>query len=89
MDITSLYRAHVMFCGCNTDAKELLEYNQLISAKLFPATFDSPKTAFTFSLLDLLTALSGRGKTSSYDFHHAIRSLTDACDLSLWPVSKY
>jgi hypothetical protein len=87
VDISSFYHARVLFCGCTSDPDELLEYNQLLSARLFPATFESPKTAFTFGLLDLLVGLSGRGKTSSYDFHHAIRTLTDACDLSSWPVS--
>jgi hypothetical protein len=86
LGLNSFHHVHVLFCGCSTESEERLEHNQLIAAGLFPATFQAPRTAFTFELLDYLVTFSGRGKSSTYDFHQALRSLTDACDLETWPV---
>lgn len=75
----------MQFCGCSTDAEDLRDYNQLLDARLFPATFSHPQTAFTFLLLDTLDVLTMRGKLSVYDYYHSLRSLTDACELQSFP----
>ncbi|KIL55653.1 hypothetical protein M378DRAFT_17762 [Amanita muscaria Koide BX008] len=43
----------------------------------FPATFERPKTAFTFDMLDLFHKITLQGKTTLYDFYHSILHLTD------------
>ena len=89
MDVGTFNHVRVVFCGCSAIYEERLEHNQLLSARLFPATFSSPKTAFTFLLLDHLISLSARGKTSTFDLYCAIRSQTDCCELEDWPVSLF
>lgn len=65
-----------------------LEVYQLLDAQLFPASLQHPKTAFTFTLLDTLFALTMRGKISAYDYYVSLCSLTDNYDLSHIP-SRY
>lgn len=58
-----------------------MECYQLLDARLFPATFSRPQTAFSFDLLDCLSSLSMRGKVSAYDYYITLRCLTDTCEL--------
>jgi hypothetical protein len=76
----------VQFCDCNGDEEEQKEYYQLLDAELFPASFVIPQTVFTFEVLDMLLVLSNIGRTSTYDFHQSLRSLSDNCELHGWPV---
>ena len=86
-DTNGFHNVQVRFCGCSTITQERFEYQQLLTAMLFPATTDAPCTAFTFSFMDSLAALTSRGKTSPYDYHEALRSLTDNCHLNGFTVS--
>jgi hypothetical protein len=76
----------VAYCGCATDHNALSFQTQLLRARLFPATTENPKTAFTFASLDLLVQLSTQGKLSAYNYYISMRNLTDNLDLSGWPV---
>ncbi|KAK0475606.1 hypothetical protein EDD18DRAFT_1367009 [Armillaria luteobubalina] len=55
---------------------------ELLRAELFPATVDQPKTCASFRLLEQFHALSGLGKISVYEYHNALKHLTDATGVS-------
>ena len=82
----SFHRVEIQFCGCATKVEERLEYRQLLAVRLFPATTEAPATAFTFTMMDSLAALTSRGKASPYDYHEALRTLTDNCNLNGFTV---
>jgi hypothetical protein len=88
VDTNGFHHSSVSFCTCSAEKEGHLEYRQLLTAQLFPATIDSPATAFTFSLLDMLTVLCERGKGSVFDFHETLRLLTDSCELDGFTVSS-
>jgi hypothetical protein len=50
---------------------------QLLRARWFPATFDRPRTAFTFDCLDTFHELTLQGKTPLYDFYYMVLHKTD------------
>lgn len=66
--------------------EDLLETNQLLRAMLFPASWQTPKTAFTFEVLESLESLSSYGRLSAYDYYHSLRRLSDAQGTENWPV---
>ncbi|PPQ82618.1 hypothetical protein CVT26_001627 [Gymnopilus dilepis] len=69
------HEVFVEFCVCNSSRSAP---HQLMSADLFPATLEKPETAFTFELLDTFQKLSLRSKINAYDYHHALREMTDS-----------
>jgi hypothetical protein len=89
MHLNGFHKLLVIFCGCATDSEGIAHQNQLLRAQLFPASTDTPKSAFTFASLDLLHNLSTQGKISTYNFYHAMRNITDAAELEGWPVSSF
>ena len=46
----------------------------------FPATFERPRTAFSFELLSLFHKVKLQGKTTLYDFYHTIVQVSDCYD---------
>lgn len=81
------HKIDVQFCACSRNVEDHLERNQLLRARLFPASVETPKTAFTFATLDMLVQHSTQGKLSVYDYYHAMRQITDNYDLASWSVS--
>jgi hypothetical protein len=66
----------VQWCTCTEDDRA----DQLLSIRLFPATFTSPKTAFTFEGLDQFLTEHTICKTTAYSFYEKLRHLTHALD---------
>ena len=87
LDITGCHHLNVRFCACTLDPIEREDRTQLLRYRLFPASFKFPKTAFTFRLLDQLTLVTGRGRTSIHDLYSCLRLLTDPYDLLGYSVS--
>lgn len=85
LHVNSIHHVRVQFCGCSTVVEDRHDYNQLLDAQLFPASFQHPMTAFTFQLLETLNALTMRGKLTVYDYYQTLRSLTDNCELRSLP----
>ena len=52
-------------------------YRQLLRMRWYPASFNRPKTAFTFDLLETYHKVTLQGKLNLYDFYHAIMHKTD------------
>jgi CxC2 like cysteine cluster associated with KDZ transposases len=75
VDTNGVHSTRLRFCACH-DAPSLVD--QLLHARLFPATFDDPRTAFTFSVLKSFEAHHHESAESAYSFISALRHLTDA-----------
>ena len=75
VDITGVHELRARFCRCSPlDNCSLTD--QLISMGLFPATMKSPRTAFTFQLLDDLNLMNLEGKVSTFKYFKKLRRLT-------------
>src|ERR1700748_3214806 len=83
------HKVHVVFCGCSSDEAALLDRNQLLRARLFPASPETPKTAFTFAMLDLFCHLSTQGKLTTHDYYLSLLHLTDNSGVDGWHVSMF
>ncbi|TFK61216.1 hypothetical protein BDN72DRAFT_778500 [Pluteus cervinus] len=72
---TGIQPLSITFCNCPTSKPRFL---QLLGAKLFPATVNTPETALTFAFLEDLHIHTLCSKKSVYDHHCAIQRLTNA-----------
>jgi hypothetical protein len=54
---------------------------QLLRMGWFPASTNHPRTVFTFDLLKLFHKITLQGKTTLYDFYHAILQVDDGLQL--------
>ncbi|THU85164.1 hypothetical protein K435DRAFT_686065, partial [Dendrothele bispora CBS 962.96] len=75
----------VQFCGCATAPSKAI---QLLRRGLYPATSDVPKTCATFRYLEHLHVHSLCSKSTTYDFHRALRIQTDNTGVTI-PPSRY
>ena len=80
IDTSGFHSILVDFCGCRVNGN-LNQRTQLLRARWFPATFNRPKTAFTFECLDTFHELTLQGKTSLYDYYYSILHKTDSLGL--------
>ena len=54
----------------------------------YPASFNRPKTAFSFNLLDTYHKIMLQGKLNLYDFYMSIMQTSDNCSRKKVIVSK-
>ena len=81
---TGIFQRSVRWCHC---AKKTDQYVQLLlRARLFPASFKNPKTAFTFEVLDHFLIDSLECKTAAMNFMSKIRRMTNEAFPSCVPV---
>ncbi|KAI0245468.1 hypothetical protein BJV78DRAFT_1356698 [Lactifluus subvellereus] len=80
-DTTGVHHILVNFCNCRMNGI-IHQRTQLLRARWFPATFNRPKTAFTFDCLDTFHELTLQGKTPLYDFYHTVLHKTDNLELN-------
>ncbi|KAH9965071.1 hypothetical protein BGW80DRAFT_1255055, partial [Lactifluus volemus] len=80
-DTYGVHYISVDFCDCRTNGF-IHQRTQLLRARWFPATFNRPKTAFTFDCLDTFHELTLQGKTPLYDFYHTVLHKTDNLELN-------
>ena len=75
VDTNGVHQTKIRFCSCEgfPDRSE-----QLMRAKLFPATMTQPTTAFTFRVLKQFHIFHLEGKLSAYDFIGALRCISDS-----------
>ncbi|KAJ7230076.1 hypothetical protein GGX14DRAFT_344027 [Mycena pura] len=73
-DSNGFHTRFVEFCCCTrTDGGH---WEQLLSARLFPATIHQPQTAFTFGVMKQFQVHSLSSKKSAYDYVKALCQLT-------------
>jgi hypothetical protein len=81
-DTSGVHSVAVDFCDCGQSGHVLHQRTQFLRARWFPATFDRPKTVFTFDCLATFHELTLQGKTTPFDFYHMILRRTDNVQLS-------
>ncbi|KAH6880562.1 hypothetical protein BKA70DRAFT_1575759 [Coprinopsis sp. MPI-PUGE-AT-0042] len=74
VDNNGVHSTRLRFCACDGCPSPV---DQLLQAQLFPATFEDPRTAFTFSVLKSYEAHHHESAESAYSFITALRHLTD------------
>lgn len=79
IDTNGVHRVNVHFCACTEDAQWVENYRQLLRIGWYPASFQRPKTAFTFNVLDTYHKLALQGKLNLYDFYSSILQMNDNC----------
>ena len=78
MSLNGVHYLKVQYCGCS-QGRHLERYQQLLREAWYPASFDRPRTVFTFDLLDTYHKLTLQGKLNLYDFYFGILQKTDNC----------
>lgn len=78
MDMNGIHTLSLQYCGCS-QGRHLERYQQLLREAWFPASFERPRTAFTFDVLDTYHKLTLQGKLNLYDFYLGILQKTDNC----------
>ncbi|KAJ7052855.1 hypothetical protein C8F01DRAFT_1236176 [Mycena amicta] len=68
-------RHSLLYCWCKE--RQGQRWEQLVSVRLFPATFKEPKTVFTFTVMKQFLIHSVTSKKSAYDYVKALCQLTD------------
>ncbi|KAF6747228.1 hypothetical protein DFP72DRAFT_992589 [Ephemerocybe angulata] len=74
IDSDSVHEVGLDFCNCEKTAPSI---QQLLRARLFPATVQNPKSAATFRVLETFQMLSHTGKISAHEFMIAIQRRGD------------
>ena len=78
LGLEGIQTVRLRYCRCSKSSRIHMEdRDQLMQARLFPATFMKPRTVATFDLLDMFLAITLQGKVAGYDFYKAIIALTD------------
>ena len=73
--VNGIHTTHVLFCQCYNAPQQ--RWQQLIDARLFPATMPQPVTAFTFSLLKLSHLISLSTQCSIHSLLQVLYRITD------------
>lgn len=78
---TGFHDVRVKFCGCaprhGYTSFDQIQYNQLLRARLFPATLTTPTSAITFECLNDFHLLTTQGKLTGMDYYETRVQLTD------------
>jgi hypothetical protein len=88
VDTSGVHYVSIDCCDCRTNGI-IHRRTQLLRARWFPATFNQPKTVFTFGCLDTFHELTLQGKTPIYDFYHTILHKMDNAELHKPVVSLF
>lgn len=88
LDISGVHTVRIKYCFCGGPTSSIVRRRQLLRARLFPATWSRPGTAFTFRLLDFLHKLQTQSKINLYDFYLSLVSVTDSAGQQA-PVVRY
>lgn len=81
---TGIFKRSIRWCHCAKSSKQYVQL--LLRAKLFPASFKNPKTAFTFEVLDQFRLDALECKTAAMNFMSKIGRITNEAFPSQVPV---
>jgi len=82
---TGIFTRSVRWCNCTKSPDQYVQL--LLRAKLFPASFKNPKTAFTFEVLDHFRLDALECKTAAMNFMSKLGRITNEAFPSRVPVS--
>ncbi|KLO06045.1 hypothetical protein SCHPADRAFT_806026, partial [Schizopora paradoxa] len=88
---TGLHDVRVVFCGCHHEGLRFDDdsnMNQLLRARLFPATPGRVQSAVTFDCLNEFHILTTQGKLTAMDYYETLVRLTDNTGVDP-PKKKY
>lgn len=74
LDVAGIHKLTMVVCNCQ-HRRSLVE--QLLRARLWPATVGNPRTAVTFELLKFFQLLSFMSKVSVEEYYHGSEQMTD------------
>lgn len=77
IDLNGWHKVRIRFCTCDTNTPWDERYRQLLRIRWYPASFNRPRTAFSFDLLDTYHKITLQGKLNLYDFYLAIMQKSD------------
>ncbi|KAJ7438372.1 hypothetical protein B0H11DRAFT_1752825 [Mycena galericulata] len=77
-----VHRVALDFCGCGQGGSHA---NQLLRARLYPATVVHPRTAATFDELDHFQLMNFETKCSAYEYYHGLARVADNTGLRKLP----
>jgi hypothetical protein len=83
---TGIFKRQVLWCRCPNISKP---YVQLLRAKLFPASFKRPTTAFTFDVLDHFRIDALECKTAAMNFISKLVRISNEAFPADIPVSIF
>ena len=86
IDQNGVFNFEVVFCVCCNSTSDDHNDEQLLRSGLFPATFKSIKTVFTFSVLDDFLKDNLECKTTAQQYYSKLQSTTSKMFPSLVPV---
>ena len=85
IDQSGIFEMETVFCICSDDLEDnRMEY--LLEMGLFPATFKSIKTVFTFTVLDDFLKDNLECKTTAQQYYAKLQSMTSKMFPDLVPV---
>ena len=82
---TGIFTHSVRWCNCTKSPEQYVQH--LLHAKLLPASFKNPKTAFTFEVLDHFRIDALECKTAAMNFMSKLSRITNEAFPSQVPVS--
>lgn len=85
VDETGVHNTKLAFCKCAAVSQDRLD--QLLNARIFPATVNRPTMGFTFNLLRNFHLQTLSSKKSPYDYIYAVRCRTNNAFPHSVPVS--
>ncbi|KLO04935.1 hypothetical protein SCHPADRAFT_840007, partial [Schizopora paradoxa] len=77
---TGVHDLRVVFCGCHPIGLRYVDnsnMNQLLRARVFPATPERAQSAVTFECLNEFHILTTQGKLTAMDYYETLSRLTD------------
>jgi hypothetical protein len=77
VDTSGIHHIALQFCECYHDIQSQKHHIQLLRFCWMPATSLKPRTAFTFSLLEMFQLLTAQSKISAYDYYLSILRRTN------------
>jgi hypothetical protein len=74
VDMSGQHTINLSFCECVGAPHRRV---QLLHASWFPTSFERPRTAFTFDILNLFQLITLQGKLSAYNYYYSLVHKTD------------
>ncbi|KAL0568608.1 hypothetical protein V5O48_013381 [Marasmius crinis-equi] len=77
VDLFGIQDVNINSCLCQREDVAGNRLQQLLRFRLYPATVQTPGTAFSFRLLNLFHTMTLQGRVTLYDFYRSIEKRTD------------
>jgi hypothetical protein len=88
IDINGPHQVYIAYCDCRTHLPGNSRWQQIMRRGWFPATWKTPRTAFTFDVLNSFHILNLRSKCNMFDFFVALMRKSNNSDLERATVSS-